>query len=111
MWYVNWGAGSSDADGSMRSILHSDSFPDNGRYNTAFWSNPEFDKLLDDALVSTDTDEIAKMYAEAQSIAWEECPWMFLGNDNTINASQSYVEGIRFKPGGDILFQTAKLVQ
>ena len=77
IWYVNWSSGSYEADGSMRNILHGEKFPPSG-YNTAFWNNAEFNKLLDDALLSADTEEIADLYAQAQAIAWEECPWVCL---------------------------------
>lgn len=58
MWYVNWSSGSYEADGSMRNILHGDKYPPSG-YNTAFWNNAEFNKLLDDALLATDEATIA----------------------------------------------------
>ncbi len=108
MWYVNWSSGSYEADGSMRSILHGTKFPPNG-YNTAFWNNEEFNKLLDDALLMSDTEEIAAAYAKAQAIAWEECPWIFLGNDNTLHAQKSYVTGMQYKPGGVMVFRTIGL--
>lgn len=103
MWYVNWSSGSYEADGSMRSILHGEFFPPTG-YNTAFWNNEEFNKLLDDALKLSDTKEIAKKYAKAQEIAWEECPWIFLGNDSVLTANRAYVKGIQFNPGSEIVF-------
>ncbi|MDE7243254.1 MAG: peptide ABC transporter substrate-binding protein [Oscillospiraceae bacterium] len=108
MWYVNWGSGSYEADGSMRSILHGDKFPPEG-YNTAFWNNAQFNQLLDDALKMSDTDEIAAAYAEAQAIAWEECPWIFLGNDNSVNAYRSNVTGLLYKPAGTYVFRTVGL--
>lgn len=108
MWYVNWSSGSFEADGSMRSILHSEKMPPDG-YNTAFWKNDEFDKLLDDALQMTDTNEIAETYAKAQAVVWEECPWMFLGNDNAIVAYQPYCTGLQFKPGDEVVFTTVGL--
>lgn len=108
MWYVNWSSGSYEADGSMRSILHGEKFPPSG-YNTAFWNNEEFNQLLDDALKMSDTNEIAEAYAKAQAIAWEECPWIFLGNDNTINAYKTYVTGLQYKPGGVMVFRTIGL--
>lgn len=110
MWYVNWGSGSYEADGSMRNILHSAKYPPAG-YNTAFYNNPEFDKLLDDALKLTDSSQITDLYKQAQTIAWEECPWIFLGNDNSIMAQKSYVKGITYKPGGDFVLTTAELLQ
>ena len=108
MWYVNWSSGSYEADGSMRSILHGEKFPPEG-YNTAFWNNEEFNKLLDDALKMTDDTQIAEAYAKAQAIAWDECPWIFLGNDNTINAYKTYVTGLQYKPGGTMVFRTIGL--
>lgn len=108
MWYVNWGSGSYEADGSMRSILHGEKFPPEG-YNTAFWSNDEFNQLLDDALKMGDTDKIAEAYAQAQAIAWEECPWIFLGNDNSVSAYRKEVTGLLYKPAGTYVFRTVGL--
>ena len=108
MWYVNWGSGSYEADGSMRNILHGDKMPPEG-YNTAFWNNEEFNELLDSALKMTATEEIAEAYAKAQAIAWEECPWIFLGNNNTLTAHKSYVSGIKYKPAGELIFQTISM--
>lgn len=108
MWYVNWGSGSYETDGSMRNILHGDKYPPAG-YNTAFYNNAEFNKLMDDALKLTDEKEIAELYKQAQAIAWEECPWMFLANDNTILAQRTYVKGAAYKPGGDIVLTRVSL--
>lgn len=108
MWYVNWGSGSYETDGSMRNILHGDKYPPAG-YNTAFYNNAEFNKLMDDALKLTDEKEIAELYKQAQAIAWEECPWMFLANDNTILAQRTYVKGAAYKPGGDIVLTNVSL--
>ena len=109
MWYVNWSSGDYSADGSMRNILHGDKYPPSG-YNTAFYNNAEFNKCLDDALKTTDTDEITKLYAQAQSIAWEEFPWIFLGVDNSLIGQKKYVKGIKYRPGGTILVTNIELV-
>ena len=109
MWYVNWSSGDYSADGSMRNILHGDKYQPSG-YNTAFYNNAEFNKCLDDALKTTDTDEITKLYAQAQSIAWEECPWIFLGVDNSLIGQKKYVKGIKYRPGGTILVTNIELV-
>lgn len=109
MWYVNWSSGDYSADGSMRNILHGDKYPPSG-YNTAFYNNAEFNKCLDDALKTTDTDEITKLYAQAQSIAWEECPWIFLGVDNSLIGQKKYVKGVKYRPGGTILVTNIELV-
>lgn len=110
MWYVNWSSGDYSADGSMRNILHGDKYPPSG-YNTAFYNNAEFNKCLDDAIKTTDTDEITKLYAQAQSIAWEECPWMFLGVDNSLVGQKKYVKGVKYRPGGSIIVTNIELAQ
>lgn len=110
MWYVNWSSGDYSADGSMRNILHGDKYPPSG-YNTAFYNNAEFNKCLDDALKTTDTDEITKLYAQAQSIAWEECPWMFLGVDDTLIGQKKYVKGVKYRPGGSLIVTNLELAQ
>ena len=76
----------------------------------AIYINAEFNKSLDDALKTTDTDEITKLYAQAQSIAWEECPWIFLGVDNSLIGQKKYVKGIKYRPGGTILVTNIELV-
>ena len=108
MWYVNWGSGSYEADGSMRPILHTEKFPPNG-YNTAFWSNEKFDELLDKALIEPNQEKVAEYYAEAQAIAWEECPWIFLGNNQQLSATKTYVKGMIYKPAGTMVFRTIGL--
>lgn len=110
MWYVNWSSGDYSADGNMRNILHGDKYPPAG-YNTAFYNNAEFNQCLDDALKTTDTAEIVELYSKAQSIAWEECPWIFLGVDNALIGQKNYVKGITYRPGGTIIVTQAELAQ
>ena len=110
MWYVNWSAGSFDADGSMRSILHSDNVPPTSA-NTAFFRNEEFDTLIDNAKLTTDTQELTDLYAQAQAIVWDECPWLFLGNDDLVFAHKSYVDGIVMAPDGSLDVTNATLAQ
>ncbi len=108
IWYVNWSSGTYDADGSMRNILHGGYFPPTG-YNTAFWNNEEFNECLDKALLSVDADEIAELYARAQAVAWEDCPWVFLGVDQSLYAQKSYVKGVDYEPSMRI--RTAELIR
>lgn len=108
MWYVNWAPGSYDADGAMRSLLYSEMIPPTA-YNTAYYKNAEFDALLDKALATTDTTELADYYAQAQALAWEAAPWLFLGNDNIIAGQKTYVKSAVITPGGDLVFTNASL--
>ena len=74
-----------------------------------FMDSSSDQRALDDALKMSDQNEIAQAYARAQAIAWEECPWIFLGNDNTLNAYKTYVTGLQYMPGGVFVFRTAGL--
>lgn len=100
-WYVNWSASSFDADGSMRNILYSEMMPP-ASANTAYYNNPEFDRLLDEGREATDPDQLAEIYADAQAIVWEDCPWLFLGNDQVMSGQKTYVSGVSLRPDGSL---------
>lgn len=104
MWYVNWSQ--SDADGFLRSLLYSTSLPPIG-YNTAFWKNADFDEQVDAGNAAAAVDEQNEHYAEAQSIAWEACPWLFLASDNYLYSYKSYLSDVKMIPNGiDVMHST-----
>ncbi len=73
MWFTSWGNGSLDPVGIFVPTLRSE-----GRGNSAGYTNPEVDRLLDAASSETDDDERAGLYREAQVIVSREAPWVFL---------------------------------
>ena len=97
-------------DGSVRSLLHSDMVPPTSA-NAAYFVNEDFDKLLDEGLATADPDKQAEIYGEAQTIAWEAAPWLFLGNDQILYASKSYLSGAYVSPDGAFNFTNAVLAQ
>lgn len=110
MWYVNWSASDFTMDGSVRSLLYSTMCPPTSA-NTAYYNNPDFDKLLDEGLHTADLDEQAEYYGEAQKMAWEAAPWLFLGNDQIIYSAKSYLSGVYVAPDGAFNFAHASLAQ
>lgn len=110
MWYVNWSASDFTIDGSMRALLSSQSVPPTNA-NTAYFSNKEFDELLDKGLKITDEKEQSELYAKAQKIVWDEAPWLFLGNDQIIYSTKSYLSGVYVAPDGAFNFANATLEQ
>lgn len=60
--------------------LRSDAMPDNGGFNSGYYSNPEVDRLLEEARTATDQDERARLYREMQAIVHEDAPWVFVAN-------------------------------
>lgn len=110
MWYVNWSASDYTMDGSMRALLYSTNCPPVSA-NTPYYNNPEFDRLLDEGLVNADTAKQAQIYADAQKIAWEDCPWLFLANDQIIFSRKNYLSNVFVAPDGSIDFAKATLAQ
>ena len=108
MWYVNWSPSSFDADGAVRNILSYPMIPPTSA-NTAYYNNPEFDKALDEALVTTDTAKLTELYAKAQKMVWEDSPWLFLGSDQVIAGEKTYVGGIYLGPDGKLDLTKVKL--
>ena len=110
MWYVNWSASDFSMDGSLRSLLYSTMAPPVSA-NTVYYNNAEFDQLLDDGLHTGDPDELAEIYGQAQEIAWNDAVWLFLGNDQLLYATKSYLSGVTVAPDGCINFSNAVLAQ
>ncbi|MFP4152832.1 MAG: ABC transporter substrate-binding protein [Alkalispirochaeta sp.] len=60
--------------------LRTEAFPDNGGFNSGYYSNPDVDDLLEQARQSTDLAERARLYREMQAIVYEDAPWVFVAN-------------------------------
>ena len=78
--------------------LRSEAFPDQGGFNSGYYSNPQVDKLLEDARRSTDQDERAKLYKEMQVIVHEDAPWAFIANWKQNAVTAESVEGFALQP-------------
>jgi len=59
------------------------------------YSNPTYDRLLDEAASEMDETRRAQQLAEAQKILWNDCPAIWLYAENFIYAVNPKVEGIR----------------
>ena len=73
MYFTSWGNGSLDPSDIMVPTLRTD-----GRGNSAGYSNPQVDKLLDDAEVEVDREKRRGMYLKAQELINADAPWIFL---------------------------------
>jgi peptide/nickel transport system substrate-binding protein len=70
----------SDPDTLPFLTLRTEAWPENGGFNSNYYSNPEVDELLLAARTSTDQDERAELYKEMQEIVFEDAPWLFVAN-------------------------------
>lgn len=78
--------------------LRTDAWPDEGGFNSGYYSNPEVDALLERARVSTDFSERAELYKQMQVIVQEDAPWAFIANWKQNAVSISAVQNFRLQP-------------
>ncbi|MEM1163752.1 MAG: ABC transporter substrate-binding protein, partial [Pseudomonadota bacterium] len=78
--------------------LRSEAFPDDGGFNSGYYSNAQVDQLLEAARAATDQDERAALYQEMQTIVQEEAPWVFVANWKQNAVTNDRVEGFALEP-------------
>lgn len=101
LYYGGWSPSTGDADWGIRPLLATESAPP-ASYNTAYYSNPEVDQLIQDALHTSDPAARAEAYAKIQEIIWNDAPWVFLSVDANMAAAGSSITGIQLLPDGSL---------
>ncbi|MEA2748592.1 MAG: hypothetical protein QOI41_2735 [Myxococcales bacterium] len=66
-----------EAGSFLDPLFHSRSINDEDSNNSAFYSNPRVDDLIDRARHELDVDRRKKLYRETQEIICDEAPWAF----------------------------------
>jgi len=107
LWIGRWSPGTGEVDYAIRPNFHTDSFAPAGN-NSGFYSNPEVDRLLDEAIATADKEEALKKYAEAQRIIVEDAPWVFLFVPDIVVAKSSSVSNVGVLPSDTILVDNAE---
>jgi len=73
---LTWLADYPDPENFLFVLLHSSQWGPPG--NSTRYSNPEFDRLVDEAGRITDQEQRWDLYARAERIAYEDSPWLIL---------------------------------
>ena len=97
LFYTSWGNASLDPSDIMMPAVHS-----GGRGNSAGYSNPQVDKLLDAAETETDRAKRAALYQQAQAIIHNDAPWVFLWLPQDIYGVSRRLKGFTPSPSGMI---------
>ena len=87
----------------LRRVFHSSQVPPSG-WNRGFYHNPEVDRLIDAATVSTDENERRRLYAQAQRLIAEDLPYISLWYKTNVAVAKSNLEGIHLLPATDFTF-------
>jgi peptide/nickel transport system substrate-binding protein len=98
---LQW-VGISDPD-MLRRVFHSTQMPPNG-FNRGFYSNPEVDRLIDEATLATDDAVRAARYREAQRLVAEDAPYISLWYKTNVAVAQHDLTGIQLSALGDFTF-------
>jgi peptide/nickel transport system substrate-binding protein/oligopeptide transport system substrate-binding protein len=88
-WYADY----PDAENFLYPLLHTTNRGVGG--NVSFYSNPEFDRLVDQSRVELDSARRAELYRRADSIAFADAPMAFLFFYNELYAVQPWVRGFQ----------------
>ncbi|MEW6322417.1 MAG: ABC transporter substrate-binding protein [Acidobacteriota bacterium] len=99
------GASTADADWGLRPIFQTAPTNEN---NYGYYSNAEFDRVIEAAMRETDADRRQALYRRAQEIVYLEDPgaiWLY--ENLYIVASRAAVSGLRASPLGVVTFQRA----
>ncbi len=110
MFLIGWSDGTLDPDQVLRPILDSRQAPPT-YMNTTYYKNPEFDGLIDKALVETDEAKRAELYGKAQEIAWNDAPWAFLFFEMSTGAGRKELKNFTMKPDQAFDFHEAEWVE
>ena len=78
--------------------LRTAAFPEEGGFNSGYYSNPEVDRLLERARTATDRGERARLYREVQEIVYEDAPWVFVANWKQNAVAISELENFKLQP-------------
>ncbi|MEO8664464.1 MAG: ABC transporter substrate-binding protein [Ignavibacteria bacterium] len=90
-WRASWGADYYDPENFM-ALFYSKNITPKGP-NRVGYSNPEVDRMYEDALKITDFNERMKIYDEMQKIVIEDATWLTLYYNQKIYLLQKNVEG------------------
>jgi peptide/nickel transport system substrate-binding protein len=78
--------------------LRSDAMPDDGGFNSGYYTNPEVDRLLEEARRETDQEKRAALYKEMQAIVYEDAPWAFVASWKQNAVTTANVKNFSLEP-------------
>jgi peptide/nickel transport system substrate-binding protein len=101
MYTLQW-VGVSDPD-MLRRVFASNQVPPDG-FNRGYYENPEVDRLIQAATISTDDAERKRLYGEAQEILARQVPYVSLWYQTNTVVAQADLRGLDPGPRGAFTF-------
>jgi cationic peptide transport system substrate-binding protein len=99
---IGWNADNGDPDNFYRPLLTCDAIPSGT--NRAMWCNPDYDALIEQALLIDDFDTRTAIYHQANALIFEEMPLMPIAHAYQYQAVRSNIKNMQINPFGGIRF-------
>jgi len=96
-YFYGWTGDNGDADNFLMLL---DSNQIKGSLNASRYSNPEYDKLLEEGRVTMDPAKRAAIYAKAQDIVMADAPWVYISHGVVLAATRPNIKGFAVHPVG-----------
>lgn len=103
LYFLQWTAGSLADPDILRRVFHSNQVPPSG-FNRGRFSDPEIDRLLDEASASIDEPRRLALFQEVQRRLAREVPYISLWYKTNVAVAQKTLAGVRLTPLADFLF-------
>jgi peptide/nickel transport system substrate-binding protein len=103
MYTLQWVGGAVADPDILRRVFHSQMVPPAG-FNRGHFSDPDVDRLLDEATAATDTETRRVRYAAVQRRLAELSPYIGLWHIRNFALAQPELQGITLSPSADLLF-------
>jgi ABC-type transport system substrate-binding protein len=94
-----------DASNFLDILFHSRSIHEHDSENKSFYSNPEVDRLLDEARIEIDRARRLELYRQASAIIVADAPWRFVFSETSLEVWQPYVRNYRPHPVWSSLYR------
>jgi glutathione transport system substrate-binding protein len=108
LYYIGWSTSTGEADWALRPLLYGESWPPK-LSNNAYYKNPKFDADIKNAQLTTDSAEKAKLYKDAQEVAWNDAPWAPLVVEQLLSAHNKKLSGVYVNPDASFNFNEIDL--
>jgi peptide/nickel transport system substrate-binding protein len=103
LYTLQWTGGYAADPDILRRVFHSGMTPPSG-FNRGYYNNPEIDRLIERATVSTDLEQRRRLFANVQKILAKDVPYISLWNKTNYSVAQRTLTGITLRPAADFLF-------
>lgn len=106
MWELSWMNAAVDPSLILGPLLSKSSWPPG--FNSGFYSNPDVDKAITDALAEKDQAARMALYEKASLLINQDAPWIFVDNGKAVFAHNKSVQGLKLNSSMPFLLTELK---